>query len=68
MAKEIKQLYRSKTNKRLAGVCGGLATYFELDATLLRLVVVVITVLSGLFPGLLIYLLAALIMPEEPTA
>ena len=60
-----KRLYRSATDRKLCGVCGGLAAYFNVDSTLIRLALVVLAVL-GLTSGILIYLLAAIIMPDEP--
>ena len=57
-----KKLYRSSRDKKLLGVCGGIAEYFEIDSTVLRLIWAVGTFFSvGL--GLLLYLAAALIMP-----
>ena len=61
---ENKKLYRSTTNKKLLGVCGGLAEYFEIDATILRLILVLAVIFAG--AGLLAYLVAALIMPTKP--
>jgi phage shock protein PspC (stress-responsive transcriptional regulator) len=58
------RLYRSRTNRKLAGVCGGLAQYFNADATLIRVLFVVLALLGG--PGLVIYLLMWIIGPEEP--
>ena len=60
----IKKLYRSRDNKMAGGVCAGLAQYFELDPTLVRLGMAVLMVLGG---GILIYIIAWLIVPEEPT-
>ncbi len=60
-----KTLYRSTTNKIIAGVCGGLAEYFNIDPSLVRLIVVALTLVS-LGSGLLFYLIAALIIPEAP--
>ena len=58
-----KKLYRVMKDKMLCGVCTGLAQYFGIDATLVRLAFV----LLGLFgPGILAYIIAALIIPEEP--
>ena len=58
-----KKLYRSKTERKLAGVCGGLAEYFNMDVSLMRL----ITVLVALFSiGVLAYIVAALVIPEKP--
>jgi len=59
-----KQLRRSRTNRMVAGVVGGLAEYWSVDPTLARVVYVVASVLSAAFPGLLVYLLLWLIIPE----
>ena len=61
---QTRKLYRSKTNRKLAGVCGGLAQYFNLDATLIRVLFVVLAVLGG--SGLVIYLAMWIIVPNEP--
>lgn len=58
-----KRLYRSSSNKVLAGVCGGLGDYFDIDPTLLRLITVIATVASGGL-GLPAYLLAWIIIPQ----
>lgn len=60
-----KQLYRSRTNRMLLGVCGGLAEYLNADATIIRLIWAALTVISGFVPFVVIYLAAALIIPEE---
>ena len=59
-----KKLYKSSTDKKLAGVCGGLAEYFNIDSTLVRLGWVVFGLLGG--SGLLAYIIAAIIMPARP--
>ena len=59
-----KKLYRSRTDKKICGVCGGLGKYFSIDATLVRLGVVLFTLFVG--AGLLAYIIAALVIPEEP--
>ena len=59
-----KKLYKSSTDKKLAGVCGGLAEYFNIDSTLVRLGWVVFSLLGG--SGLLAYIIAAIIMPDRP--
>ena len=64
---ENKKLYRSSTDKVIAGVCGGLGEYLDIDPTVLRLLSALVIVFSGLFPGALVYLLAALIMPVKPS-
>lgn len=57
-------MYKSATDKKIAGVCGGIAEYFNVDATLIRLAWVLFGLLGG--SGLLAYIIAALIMPEQP--
>lgn len=59
-----KRLVRSRGNKMLAGVCGGLAEYLGVDPVIVRLAAVLLTLWNGV--GLLIYLVLALIMPQEP--
>jgi phage shock protein C len=61
---QTRKLYRSKTNRKLAGVCGGLAQYFNLDATLIRVLFVALAVLGG--SGLVIYLAMWILVPKEP--
>lgn len=60
-----RRLYRSRTDRRIAGVCGGLAEYFDLDPTLIRLIAVVILIFTGFVPMLIAYFLAWIIIPEE---
>ena len=61
-----KRLYRSRTKRMLAGVCGGLAEYFNIDETVVRLGVALVTAATGIIPGLVFYFVAAVIMPENP--
>jgi phage shock protein C len=61
---QTRRLYRSRTNRKLAGVCGGLAQYFNTDVTLIRVLFVVLALLGG--PGLVIYLVLWIVVPEEP--
>lgn len=61
-----KKLYKSRTVKTIAGVCGGLEDYFNIDVTIIRLVWVAITIATGIFPGIFAYVAAALIIPDEP--
>jgi phage shock protein C len=61
-----KKLYRSTSNRLLAGVCGGIAEYFNIDATLLRLFWMLIVIFTGIFPGVIAYILAIVIMPLPP--
>ncbi len=63
---ETKKLYRSKTNSMIAGVCGGLGEYFHVDPTLIRLFALFFIICTGLFPGVLAYIVAAIIIPKHP--
>ncbi len=58
-----KRLYKSKTNKKVAGVCGGIGEYFNIDPTLVRLGFVALSFLAG--GGLLVYIVAAIIIPDK---
>ncbi len=60
---EEKKLYRSRTDRKIFGVCGGLAKYFGVDVTVIRILFLVGLFIVG--GGLLAYLICALIMPEE---
>lgn len=60
-----KKLYRSKTSRVLAGVCGGLGEYLQVDPVMLRLIWVLLTLVSGFFPGVIGYIIAVIIIPEE---
>jgi phage shock protein C len=63
-----KKLYRSQTNKMVGGICGGLADYFDMDVSLLRLLFVAFTLLTALFPFLIFYIVAWIVVPPEPVA
>jgi len=64
-----RRLTRSATDKRIGGVCGGLAAYFEVDSTPIRLLWLLLSILPGaIIGGLLVYLAAWLIIPSEPVA
>ena len=60
----MKKLYRSKTDKKIAGVCGGIAEYFNLDSTLVRLLWAMLFFLYGV--GGFIYVVTAFVIPPEP--
>jgi phage shock protein C len=63
---ETKKLHRSRTDKMVGGVCGGLGRYLGLDATLLRLIAVLLLILTGVIPGVIAYLIIMVIVPLEP--
>ncbi len=62
-----KKLTKS-ANKKLAGVCAGVAEYFGLDATLVRLIYACLTVFTAGFPGVILYVVAMLVLPEAGSA
>ena len=58
-----KRLYKSSTDKKVCGLCGGIANYFDVDPTVIRLIWVIFTLVGG--SGLIAYIIAAIIMPDE---
>ncbi|OIO93068.1 MAG: hypothetical protein AUK03_08760 [Anaerolineae bacterium CG2_30_64_16] len=62
---ETKKLYRSRDDKMIAGVCGGLGKYLHIDPTLLRLIFALLVVF-GIGSGLLVYLILMIVVPLEP--
>lgn len=62
----IKRLYRSRRNRRFCGICGGLEKYLESDATIIRLAMLAIGILTGGM-AIVAYLIAAVIIPVDPT-
>ena len=61
-----KRLYRSNTEKTIAGVLGGIAEYFDIDPTLVRLGYVLLSQFSAAFPGVLGYIIMWIVMPQNP--
>ncbi len=61
---DIRKLYRSRTDRKVAGVAGGLAQYLNVDPTLIRALFVALAVLGG--SGLILYLAMWILVPEEP--
>lgn len=59
-----KRLHRSRRDRMLAGVCGGLAELAGMDVTLMRLLIVMAILLTGILPGLIVYIAMACILPE----
>jgi len=60
-----KKLYRSQQHNMIGGVCGGLGEYFDLDVTLTRLIFVAVGLLTAIFPMVLFYIIAWIIVPVE---
>jgi phage shock protein C len=61
-----RRLTRSSRHKIIAGVCGGLAEYFQLDPTVVRVAYVLISIISVAFPGILAYIILMFVMPPSP--
>ena len=61
----MKKLYKSNTDKKICGVCGGLAEYFGIDSSTVRLITVLLVLFAGM--SIWVYIIAALIMDKAPT-
>ena len=68
MSDDNKRLRRSRSNKMIGGVIGGLAEYYDFSPNGLRIIYVIVSVLSAAFPGILVYLILWLLMPLESKA
>ncbi|KTD20391.1 phage shock protein C, PspC [Legionella lansingensis] len=64
LSKSPKRLYRSRKERMIAGVCGGLAEYFAMDPTVMRLIFILLLLLGG--SAILVYLIMWLVVPLEP--
>jgi phage shock protein C len=64
----MKRLFLSASDKKLGGVCGGIAEYMELDPTIVRLLTVVLALITAVIPMLVAYILAWIIIPRKPVS
>ncbi len=62
----MKRLYRSEQNKKIAGVCGGLGEYLDVDPTIVRLIAVIVGIGTGVIPFLIGYIIAWFVVPTAP--
>ena len=62
---EEKKFIRPRTGRQLSGVCAALANFFGLDVSLVRIIYVLLTIFSAAFPGILIYIILLILIPEE---
>ena len=62
----MKRLYLSSTDKKLAGICGGIAEYMEVDSTIVRLLAVLLALITAVVPFCLAYVIAWIIVPRKP--
>jgi len=60
-----KRLYRSRDDRMIWGVCGGIANYFGIEPTIIRVIAVLLTVVSGVVPGIIVYIALAVVVPLE---
>jgi len=65
VADRANRLHRSRRHRMIAGVCGGLAEWLGWDPTLVRILYVVVSVLSAAFPGILVYIVLWVLMPDS---
>jgi phage shock protein C len=63
-----KRLYRSRKDRRIAGICGGLGEYFNFDPNLIRLIVVVLLFITGIIPVFIAYLIGCIIIQDAPSS
>lgn len=61
----MKRLYRSRKDEKIAGICGGLGEFFNIDPTLIRLLVIFVTIATGIFPMIFTYIIAWVVIPQE---
>lgn len=61
----MKKMVRSRRSRMVAGVCGGIADYFNVDPTVVRVAYVLLSMMTAAFPGIFVYLILSLIIPNE---
>jgi phage shock protein C len=61
-----KKLYRSRTDRVFAGICGGIAEYFNVDSRLVRLMAILVLLMTGLLPAAAVYVIGIFFVPEKP--
>jgi phage shock protein C len=66
MTEKVKKLYRSRTDKMIAGICGGFGEVHSIDSTLLRLGLVFVGIITAVVPLVAVYLIAWIIIPDAP--
>lgn len=67
MKKDIKKLHLSKTDRKIAGVCGGVGETLGIDSTIIRLIFVFVALVTAIIPSIMGYIVAWLIIPEDAT-
>lgn len=64
--KNVRRLYLSSKDRRILGVCGGIGEFFDVDPTLVRLAWIILTIMTGIVPGIIAYLIVGIITPSKP--
>lgn len=62
----MKKLYLSQNDSKISGVCGGIAEYFGVDSTIIRLLWILFTIATGFVGGIIAYLIALIVIPRMP--
>jgi phage shock protein C len=62
----MKRLYKSRTDRKIAGVCGGLAEYMDVDPTIIRLATLLVMLMTAIIPMVVVYIIGCIIIPESP--
>lgn len=62
----MKRIYLSKTNSRIFGICGGIGQAYDIGPTLIRLILVFLSLATAIIPGLITYLLGWFLVPDQP--
>lgn len=62
----MKKLYRSNTDKKIAGICGGIGEYINIDSTVIRVIFVLLAIMTAVLPALIGYLVLAIVIPQDP--
>lgn len=63
---KYKKLYKSRNDRKISGVCGGLGKYFKIDPNILRVILLILLIPTGIFIIPILYFLTAMVIPEEP--
>ena len=62
----MKRLYLSNIDKKLSGLCGGIAEYLNIDSTVIRVIYIILTFMTGFIPAIIAYLVCMFIIPRSP--
>jgi phage shock protein C len=61
----MKKIYLSNNNKKIAGICGGIGEYFNVDPVLIRVATIIVAIFTAIFPAVLAYIILWLVIPEK---